>query len=85
MVSKLGFSINYFDGMHIRLGDDHRIWVHERYTEIDIKLSEYTCTLKALIFYLSSLDMVLGNDWLMNLGEVVHNWKEQSINEVQTG
>ena len=79
LVLKLGLSINYFDGMHIRLGDDHIIWVHEHCTEIDIKLGEYKCTLMALIFCLGNSDMVLGIDWLMNLGEVVHNWKEQSM------
>ena len=65
--------------MHIRLGDGHRIWVHERCNEIDIKLGEFSCTIPTLIFDLGNLDMVLGIDQLTNLGEVIHNWKEQSM------
>ena len=75
LVSKLGLPINYFFGMHIRLGDGHRIWVHERCMEIEIKLGEFPCILTTLIFDLSNLDMVLGIDWLTNLGEVVQTRK----------
>ena len=72
LVLKLGLPINYFAGMHIILGDGHRIWAHECCTEIDIKLGEFSCTLTTLIFDFGNLDMVLGIDWLTKLGEVVH-------------
>ena len=31
------------------------------------------------MFKLGNLDMVLGIKWLKTLGEVIHNWKEQSM------
>ena len=46
---------------------------------MDIVLGDFSGQLNALVFDLGNLDLVLGIDWLKTLGEVVHNWKEQSM------
>ena len=79
LVSKLGLSLLSFSKLHIRLGDGHRVWVQERCEHIDLQLGALSCNLDTLVFELGNLDMVLGIEWLKTLGEVIHNWKEQSM------
>ena len=60
LVSRLGLSIQFFSGLHIRLGNGHRVWVQEKCEYLDVKLGDVSCNLIALFFDLGNLDMVLG-------------------------
>ena len=46
---------------------------------MDIQFDDFSCTVTTLVFDLGNLVMVLGMDWLNTLGEVLHNWKENSM------
>ena len=79
LVSILDLPIKPFLGLHIQLGDGHRIWVHEKCAYDNIKLREFSCRLIALVFEFGDLDTVLRIEWLKSLGEVIHNLKEWSM------
>ena len=85
LVSLLGLPTQSFVALIITFGDGHRIWVQERCKQIEVKLGEFFYALSALVFELGNLDMVLGIEWLKTLGEVIQNWKEQSMRFKQWG
>ena len=50
LVSLLGLQTHSFAGLHICLGDGHRVRVQEKCEQLDIQLGNFSCQLEALVF-----------------------------------
>ncbi|KAJ0818857.1 putative nucleotidyltransferase, Ribonuclease H [Helianthus annuus] len=74
LVAALGLSSSTFDGIRIKLGDGHFVFVTERCCNISVHVGPCIFVVNALVFDTGNLDMVLGMEWLQSLGEVVHDW-----------
>ena len=46
---------------------------------MNISLGDFSCQSEDLVCELGNLDLILGIDWLKTLGEVIHDWKDQSM------
>lgn len=48
-------------------------------TQVLFKTGEITCEIEAYLFDLDGVDVVVGMAWLKSLGDMIVNWKKQTI------
>ncbi|KAK1435415.1 hypothetical protein QVD17_01178 [Tagetes erecta] len=85
LVLALGLTVASFDGIKIKLGDGHCVFVTERCLAIPVTIGPCTFSLDALVFDTGSFDFILGLAWLQSLGEVVHDWQHSWMRFVYHG
>lgn len=85
LVNALGLSSQCFSGINIKLGDGHKVFVTEKCVQFHIWIGDCEFTLDALLFDMDHLDLVLGMEWLNTLGDVIHNWKQHSMQFMWNG
>jgi len=61
------------------MGDDHRTDTSDICHNLTMELGRLQCVLDAFLFDLQDIDMVLGIAWLTSLGEMVVDWKLQTM------
>lgn len=60
LVTALGLSSSMFSGINIQLGDDHKVFVNHRCTNLKVRVGTCEFEVDALVFDMGHLDVVLG-------------------------
>lgn len=79
LVNSLGIKSLTGSEMVIRLGDGYRVKFAEQCPEIKVEMGEFECQIRALVFDIGKLDLILGMDWLRTLGEVWYDWESRRM------
>ena len=79
LVESMGWKKEPTPSMRILMGDGHRADTSGICRNLPMELGRLQCVLDAFSFDLQDIDMVLGIAWLTSLGEMVVDWKLQTM------
>ncbi|XP_050906359.1 uncharacterized protein LOC127120018 [Lathyrus oleraceus] len=79
MVQKLGWQVETTPDFRIKLGDGFQTITRGKCNQVLFKTGEVTCEIKAYLFDLDGVDVVVGMSWLKSLGDMIVNWKKQTM------
>ncbi|MCI29720.1 RNA-directed DNA polymerase (Reverse transcriptase), partial [Trifolium medium] len=79
LVSKLGWKVEMTPDFRIKLGDGFQTITRGKCTQVVFQSGEVRSEIEAYLFDLEGLDMVLGMSWLKSLGDMVVNWRKQTM------
>ncbi|PNX60006.1 hypothetical protein L195_g059969, partial [Trifolium pratense] len=85
LVSKLGWHVESTPDFRIKLGDGFQTITRGKCTHILFRSGEVTNEIEAHLFDLEGVDLVLGMSWLRSLGDMVVNWRKQTMEFWHTG
>lgn len=79
MVQKLEWQVETTPDFRIKLGDGFQTITRGKCNQVLFKTGEVTCEIEAYLFDLDGVDVVVGMSWLKSLGDMIVNWKKQTM------
>lgn len=79
MVQKLGWQVETTPDFRVKLGDGFQTITRGKCMQVLFKTGEITCEIDAYLFDLDGVDVVVGMEWLKSLGDMIINWKKQTM------
>lgn len=79
IVQKLGWQVETIPDFRIKFGDGFQTFTRGKCTQVLFKTGEITCEIEAYLFDLDGMDVVVGMAWLKSLGDMIVNWKKQTM------
>ncbi|GAU25314.1 hypothetical protein TSUD_375770, partial [Trifolium subterraneum] len=79
LVQKMGWTVEETPLMSIKLGDGSRDQSQGVVKGLEMAIGEFKLTLEMHLFELGGIDVVLGMDWLKTLGDMIVNWRQQTM------
>ncbi|GAU28744.1 hypothetical protein TSUD_372530 [Trifolium subterraneum] len=79
MVQKLGWQVENTPDFRIKLGDGFQTITRGKCPQILFKTGEVSWEIEAYLFDLDGVDVVVGMAWLKSLGDMIVNWKKQTM------
>ncbi|XP_050906646.1 uncharacterized protein LOC127120280 [Lathyrus oleraceus] len=79
LVQKLSWRVETTPDFIIKLGDGFQTTTRGKCNHVLFKIGEVTSEIEAYLFDLEGVGVVLGMAWLKSLGDMIVNWKKQTM------
>jgi hypothetical protein len=79
LVHKMEWAIEETPMMNIKLGDECSKSTRGVCSDLRLSIGDFTITPKLHLFELGGIDVVLGMEWLKTLGDMIINWRQQTM------
>jgi hypothetical protein len=79
LVQKMSWAVDNSTSMSIKLGDGTKAQSIGVCPDLNIEVGEVQLAIRAHLFDLGGVDIVLGVDWLRTLGDIIMNWSKHTM------
>ncbi|CAJ2679642.1 unnamed protein product [Trifolium pratense] len=79
LVEKMGWEVEETPLMNIKLGDGSQTNTKGVCRNLDMQIGDFPLSPAVHLFELGGIDVVLGIEWLKTLGELIVNWRQQTM------
>ncbi|GAU31427.1 hypothetical protein TSUD_221980 [Trifolium subterraneum] len=79
LVKKMGWEVEETPLMNIKLGDGFQSNTKGVCRSLEMKIGDFPLTPTMHLFELGGIDVVLGIEWLKTLGDMIINWRQQTM------
>ncbi|MCH86969.1 RNA-directed DNA polymerase (Reverse transcriptase), partial [Trifolium medium] len=79
LVHMMGWVVEETPMMNIKLGDGFRAQSQGAVKGLELCIGEFKLTPNLQLFELGGIDVVLGMEWLKTLGDMIVNWRQQTM------
>ncbi|CAJ2668611.1 unnamed protein product [Trifolium pratense] len=79
LVEKMGWEVEETPLMNIKLGDGSQTNTKGVCRNLDMQIGDFPLSPVVHLFELGGIDVVLGIEWLKTLGDMIVNWRQQTM------
>jgi hypothetical protein len=79
LVQKMSWAVDNSTSMCIKLGDGTKVQSVGVCPDLNLEVGEVQLAIRAHLFDLGGVDIVLGVDWLRTLGDIIMNWSKHTM------